>query len=92
MAGRYVNSQSPVEGGPSASTDWLFHRTPDAGQCLWAEELLHKRSSELGFVEGIRVLDTQGEEVHQSGSPSGQTNENQCINQQEEDGRGNNDS
>jgi signal transduction histidine kinase len=39
------------------------------------EELLHKRSSELGFVEGIRVLDTQGEEVHQSGSPSGQTNE-----------------
>ena len=39
------------------------------------EELLHKRSSELGFVEGIRVLDSQGEQVHRSGSPSGQTNE-----------------
>ena len=39
------------------------------------EELLHKRSSELGFVEGIRVLDSQGEQVHRFGSPSGQTNE-----------------
>ena len=39
------------------------------------EELLHKRSSELGFVEGIRVLDSQGEQVHRSGSPSGQINE-----------------
>jgi two-component system NtrC family sensor kinase len=39
------------------------------------EALLRKRSSELGFVEGIRVLDSQGEEAERSGSPTSPTNE-----------------
>jgi hypothetical protein len=39
------------------------------------EALLHKRSSELGFVEDIRVVDSRGEQVQPSGSPSSRKNE-----------------
>jgi hypothetical protein len=39
------------------------------------EVLLHKRSSELGFVEDIRIVDSRGEQVQRSGSPSSRKNE-----------------